>query len=87
MERLVSSSMVSWAVGFAAIALQVHPLGARVDVPIDVAQIVARRVGAIFGELLAESEIGRPVQTGDEAVDHSLGHQIEAGDSGQHRRI
>ena len=50
------------AVGFAAIALQVGALGAGEDVPVHVAQVVARRVGAVFGELLAEAEIGRAVQ-------------------------
>ncbi len=71
------------AVGFAAKALQIHPLGSGVDVPIDVAEIVAGSVGAIFGELLAETEVGRAVQAGDEAIDHGLGDQIEAGDAGE----
>ena len=75
------------AVGFAAIALQVGALGAREDVPIHVAQIVAGRIGAVFGELLAEAEIRRAVQAGDEAVHHRLGDQVEAGNSGEHRRI
>ena len=74
------------AVGLAAIALQVGALGAGEDVPIDVAQIVAGRVGAVLGELLAEAEIGRAVQAGDEAVDDRLGDQVEAGDAGQNRR-
>ena len=58
MERLVSSSIVNWRIGLAAIALQKRLFGAREDVPIDVAQIVAGRVRPILGELLAESEIG-----------------------------
>ena len=45
------------------------------------AQIVAGSVGAIFGELLAEAEIGRAMQAGDETVDDGLGDQIEAGNS------
>ncbi len=71
------------AVGFAAKALQIQPLASGVDVPIDVAKIVAGIVGAIFGELLAETEVGRAVQAGDEAIDHGLGDQIEAGDAGE----
>ncbi len=71
------------AVGFAAIAPEIHPLGAGVDVPIDVAKIVAGIIGAIFGELLAETKVGRAVQAGDEAIDHGLGDQIEAGDGGE----
>ncbi len=47
------------------------------------AQIVAGRVGPILGELLAEAEIGRAVQSGDEPVHHGLGDQVEAGDAGQ----
>ena len=87
MELLASSSTVSMAVGFAAIALQVGALGAREHVPVHVAQIVARRVGAVFGELLAETEIRRAVQAGDEAVHHGLRHQVQAGDAGEHRGI
>ena len=75
------------AVGFAAIALEIGALGAREDVPIDVTQIVARSVGAVFGELLAETEIGRAVQAGDEAVDHGARHQVQAGDASENRRI
>ncbi len=71
------------AVGFAAIALEIQALGSGVDVPIDVAQIVAGSVGAIFGELLAETEVGRTVQAGDEAIDHGLGDQFQAGDAGE----
>ena len=74
-------------IGFAAIAFQIHALGAREDVPIHVAQIVAGRVGAILGEFLAEAEVGRAVQARDEAVHHGLGHQVEVRDAGQHRRI
>ena len=74
-------------VGLAAIALQVAALGAGEDVPVDVTQIVALGVGAVLGELLAEPEIGRPVQAGDETVDHGFGHQVQAGDAGQNRGI
>ena len=74
-------------VGFAAIALQVSALGAGEDVPIDVAQIVAGRVGAILGEFLAESEVGRTMQARDKAVHHGLGDQVQVRDAGQERRI
>ncbi len=43
-------------VGLADVALDVGALGARVDVPVDEARIVAFGVGAILGELLAEAE-------------------------------
>ena len=42
MDALASSRTVSWRIGLAAIALQIRALGAGEDVPIDVAQIVAR---------------------------------------------
>ena len=75
------------AVRLAAITLQIGALGAGKHVPIHVAKIVARRVRAVFGEFLAESEIRRAVQAGDEAIDDSLRHQIQAGNSGEHGRI
>ena len=33
------------------------------NIPVDVPQIVAFRVGAVFGELLAEAKVRRAVQT------------------------
>jgi len=75
------------AVRFAAIALQVGALRAGEDVPIHVPQVVARSVGAIFGELLAEAEVRRAVKTGDETVHDRLGDEVEAGNRAQHRRI
>ncbi len=87
MDALVSSIRVSWRIGLAAIALQVRALGAREDVPIHVAQIVAGRVGAILGELLAESEIGRAMQARHKSIHHGLGHQVQVRDAGQQRRI
>jgi len=45
-------------VGFAAKALEVDALAAGEDVPIDVAEIVALGVLAVFGEFLAKAEGG-----------------------------
>ena len=50
-------------VGLAAIALQIHALGSGENVPVDVPQVVAFGVGAVLGELLAEAEVRRTVQT------------------------
>src|SRR5258705_7319222 len=75
------------AVRLAAITLQIGALGACKYVPINVAKIVAGRVRTIFGELLAESKIRRAVKAGDEAVDDSLRHQVQTGNSGEHGRI
>jgi len=51
------------------------------------AEVVARRVGAVFGEFLAEPKIRRTVQAGNEAVHDSLRYQIQTGNSGEHRGI
>ena len=91
MDALVSSKQRELAVGFAAVALQIRALGAGEDVPIDVPQIVAGRVGAVLGELLAEAEVGGPVQSRDETVDHGLGDQVEvrgpASSAGSMKRV
>ena len=63
----------------AAIALQVTAVGPREDVPIDVPQIVSRRVSPVLGELLREPEVRRPVEAIDKPVDHGLGHQVKPG--------
>ena len=70
-------------IGLAAIAFEVHALRAGEDVPIDVAQVVAGRVGAVFGEFLAEAEIRRAVQSGHEAIHHGLGDQVETVDGSE----
>ncbi len=44
-------------VGLAAVALEIAAAGARENVPVHVAQVIALRVGAVFGELLREAEI------------------------------
>ena len=87
MDALVSSINVSWRIGFAAIALQIHALGARENVPIHVAQVVTGRVGAILGEFLAESEVGRAMQARDKSIHYCFGHQVQVRDAGQQRRI
>ena len=74
-------------IGLAAIALQVHALGAGEDVPIHVAQVVTRRVSAILGELLAETEVGRAMQARDKTIHNCFGNQVQVRDSGQERRI
>ena len=44
------------------------------------AQVVAGRVGAVLGEFLTETEVGGTVKPGHEAVDDSLGDQVETVD-------
>src|SRR5437870_12113717 len=74
------------AVRFAAVAFEVRELGPREDVPVHMAEVVARRVRAVLGELLAEAEVRRPVQTGDEAVHNGLRDEVEAGNTGEDLR-
>ena len=74
-------------IGFSTVAFQIRPLGAGKHVPIDLPQIVARRVGAIFGELLAETEVRGSMQSGEKTFDDGSGHEIQARDSGQDCRI
>ncbi len=77
-DRLVSSRIVNSVFVSPLESLEVRAIRASVDVPIDVAQIVARHVLSILGKLLAEAEVGRFVQATDEPVDHGLGDQVEA---------
>src|ERR1700689_3864698 len=51
------------------------------------AKIVAGSVGAIFGELLAETKVARAVQACHETIHHGLGDQIEARDAGENGGI
>src|ERR1700723_3137538 len=75
------------AVGFAAILLQVHAFRTREHVPVHMTQIVARRIGAVLGELLAKAEIRRAVKARHKAVDDRPRDEIEARNLGEHRRI
>ena len=60
-DALASSRIIEPRVGLADVALDVSALGARVDVPVDEARIVAFGVRPILGELLAEAEERRAV--------------------------
>src|SRR5215831_5519292 len=74
-------------VRFAPVALQVRALGPRIHVPIDVTQIVARRIRAVLGEFLAEAEVRRAMQARDEAVDDRLGDEVQSGNRVEHSGI
>src|SRR5579862_4572353 len=50
-------------------------------------QIVARAIGAVLGKLLAESEIGRSMQAGNESVDHGPRDQVESRQTGERSRV
>ncbi len=74
-------------IGLAMEALDVGAIRTGVDIPVDMSQVIARGVRAIFGELLAEAEIRRAVQTCDEPVDHGCRHQVQPGDGVQHSGV
>ena len=61
-------------------ALDVRAVGARIHVPVDETRIVAFRVGAILGELLAEAEKRRPVHAGQKPFDDGARDEIEIGE-------
>jgi hypothetical protein len=72
------------AVGFPAVPFQICALGSGEHVPIDVTQIVTRRVGAIFSKLLRETKVRRTMQARHEPIDDRLGDEIQTGNPGQH---
>ncbi len=58
-------------------SLDIHPLRACIDVPVDEARIVAFVVHAVLGEFLAEAEFRRAVQADQEALDDGAGDEVE----------
>jgi hypothetical protein len=75
------------AIGLAAISFHIASLGSREEVPIHVAQIIAWNVSPIFGELLTEAKVGRPMQSGNKAVYYCLSQQVQRRDARKYRRI
>ena len=73
-------------VGLAFVAADVRALGARVDVPVDEARIVAFDVRAILLELLAEAVVRRAMQPGEKALDRRARHQLEVREARERRR-
>ena len=78
---------VQVGVGVGLEFLDVEPVGAREQAPVDAAHVVAGHVGAVLGEIDRHAEHRRAVQAADEAVDHAARDQFEVVDPGQHRRI
>ena len=69
------------------VLLDVEAIGAREQPPVDAADVVARRVAAVLGEVHRRAEVRRAVQAVDEAVDHRARHQLEVADAGEHHRV
>jgi hypothetical protein len=55
-----------------------HPaIGTTGDPPVEIAQVVARHVRPVLGELDTEALPRRPMHTGHEAVDHPAGDELQ----------
>src|SRR5215469_10197874 len=78
---------VHLTIRLATVTLKIRAFGPSKYVPVDMPQVIAGSVGAIFGELLREAKIRRPVQAGNKPVDHSLSNEVEAGNPREDRRI
>ena len=65
-------------IGFLFKLLQVKAIAFAEHFPIDVTQIVARRVLAMLGKLVREAAIGAAVKAGDVAFDNSSSAQLQA---------
>src|SRR5262249_60294516 len=70
-------------VRFLLVLLQVEAVGAAVDFPVDVLDVVARGVLAVLGELDGEPVPRAAVPAGEVALDHLPGLQLQAVDAGQ----
>ena len=53
-------------------------IGARGDLPVDVAKVVARLIRPVLGELDREALARRPVKSGHEAVDNPTSDDLDA---------
>ena len=67
--------------------LDVVAIAARVDLPVDRGEIVARHVLAILGELDAEALERAAVQTGEEALDDRARLELERAETRDDRRV
>ena len=65
-------------VGFFLVLADDPAVGARGDLPVDVAEVVAGLVRAVVGELDGESLSGRAMEPGHEAVDDPPGNNLNA---------
>ena len=81
-ERLASQHHHGAEVGLLLELLHVEPVVAAQDLPVDVAQLVARLVHPVLGELDGESAAGRAVQAGEKAFDDAFGDHFEPAELG-----
>jgi hypothetical protein len=73
------------AAGVRVRVVLLHVLSVRLGerLPVEVLEVVARRVGPVLGELDRESVVRRRVETRDEALDDPAGDEPEAVEPGQ----
>jgi hypothetical protein len=64
-------------VGLLLVLLDDPAIGARGDLPVDVAKVVARLIGTKIGELHREPLARRPVQSAEESVDDPASDDLE----------
>ena len=69
-------------IGLLFVLLDVQPVVAAQDLPVDVAELVARLVHPMLGEFHGEATAGRAVQPGEEALDHPLGGHFDPAQPG-----
>ena len=65
------------------VLFDVEPVGLSVDFPVDMPQLIARIVRAVFGKLDRKAVVGTSVEAGDKALDDQPRpqlHIIELGD-------
>jgi hypothetical protein len=74
-------------VGLGFVFLDVVAVGARPEAPVHAADVVARDVAAVLGEVHRGAEVRRLVQPVDEAVAHGAGDEVQVPDAREHNRI
>ncbi len=62
-------------------------VGAGEEAPVDAADVVARHVGPVLGEVHAEAEVRRAVEPGEEAVDDHTREELQVPDPAQDGRV
>ena len=67
-------------IGFLLKLLDVKAILTAEQLPIDIAQLIARLVHAMLGELYRKPSAGRAMQTGQKALNHPFGQQFQAGE-------
>ena len=69
------------------VLLDVVAVGPRPQPPVHAADVVARHVAAMLGEVDRRAEVRRLVQAVDEAVDDRARHELQVPDAREHRGI